>query len=216
MPGFQCLSQNVDGLSVRAEHPPEQLQLLHGNLFDLKCTSKLCGYREQNFTDPVAPALAIPTDGGDPTTTEAQAKVAKDLDISDPNVPIPSLKVSDLPQCPKCQERILRPAVVWFGENLPQQVLKNVDSFLNVTTGTGEYAQIDLIIVIGTSAKVYPAAGYIDEARERGARVCVVNMDANDAPPSGWEEGDWMFQGDAAVIVPELLKPVIGEVKAKV
>jgi 16S rRNA C967 or C1407 C5-methylase (RsmB/RsmF family) len=41
-------------------------------------------------------------------------------------------------------------------------------------------------------------------------------MDANDAPPSGWEEGYWMFQGDAAVIVPELLKPVIGEVKAKV
>lgn len=216
MPGFQCLSQNVDGLSVRANHPPEQLQLLHGNLFDLKCTSRLCGHREQNFTDPVSPALAIPTDGSDPTTKEA---LGKDLDISDPNVPIPTLKVKDLPQCPKCQEHILRPAVVWFGENLPAQVLRNVEEFLEAKTPTGMDETIDLIIVIGTSAKVFPAAGYIDEARDKGARVCVVNMDANDAPPSGWEDGDWLFQGDAAVILPELLKPVIGdvsEVKAKV
>ena len=68
-------------------------------------------------------------------------------------------------------------------------------------------------MVIGTSAKVFPAAGYIQEARNKGARVCVVNMDSNDAPPGGWHEGDWLFQGDAAQIVPELLKPVIGEVK---
>jgi NAD-dependent SIR2 family protein deacetylase len=157
------------------------------------------------------PALAIPTDGSDPTTNEAQAKTqGKDLDISDPNVPIPSLKSKDLPLCPKCKEHILRPGVVWFGENLPRDVLNNVDNFL------GQEAKIDLIMVIGTSAKVFPAAGYIDDARDRGARVCVVNMDANDAPPSGWMDGDWLFQGDAAVIVPELLRPVIGDVKAKV
>lgn len=211
MPGFQCLSQNVDGLSQRADHPPDQLQLLHGTLFNLKCSSKRCDFRETNFTDPVVPALAIPTDGSDPTTNEAQAKTqGKDLDISDPNVPIPSLKSKDLPLCPKCKEHILRPGVVWFGENLPRDVLNNVDNFL------GQEAKIDLIMVIGTSAKVFPAAGYIDDARDRGARVCVVNMDANDAPPSGWMDGDWLFQGDAAVIVPELLRPVIGDVKAKV
>ena len=213
MPGFQCLTQNVDGLSVRANHPPEQLQLLHGNLFDLKCKSGLCKHREQNFTDPVTPALAIPTDGKDPTTHEA---MSKELDISDPKVPIPTLKAKDLPQCPKCQENILRPAVVWFGENLPPQVLRNVEDFLEARTETTEYEKVDLIMVIGTSAKVFPAAGYIDEARDKGARVCVVNMDSNDAPPNGWEDGDWLFQGDAAVIVPELLKPVIGEVQAKV
>src|SRR5271156_724774 len=36
--GFLCLSQNVDGLSVRAEHPEGQLKLLHGSLFDTKCS----------------------------------------------------------------------------------------------------------------------------------------------------------------------------------
>ncbi|KAF2485456.1 DHS-like NAD/FAD-binding domain-containing protein [Neohortaea acidophila] len=216
LPGFQCLSQNVDGLSQRAEHPPDQLQLLHGTLFELKCASRRCDYHETNFTDPVVPALAIPTGGVDPTSNEARREAAaaqdkgQDLDISDVKVPIPSISTKDLPQCPKCNAHLLRPGVVWFGESLPASVLKNVDDFIDADAG------IDLIIVIGTSAKVYPAAGYIDEAREKGARVCVVNMDTNDAPASGWAEGDWLFQGDAATVVPELLKPVIGEIKAKV
>lgn len=34
MRGFNCLSQNVDGLSQRAQHPRDQLQLLHGTLFE--------------------------------------------------------------------------------------------------------------------------------------------------------------------------------------
>jgi NAD-dependent deacetylase sirtuin 5 len=75
-----------------------------------------------------------------------------------------------------------------------------------------EPEQIDLILVIGTSAKVYPAAGYVDSARMKGARVAIVNMDQNDVPAGGLYKQDWFFQGDAAQIVPELLRGVIGEV----
>jgi len=51
MPGFQALSQNVDGLSPRVDHPPGQLQLLHGSLFEVRCTDRRgCGYSEMNFT----------------------------------------------------------------------------------------------------------------------------------------------------------------------
>lgn len=53
MPNFLTLSQNVDGLSQRANHPPEQLLLLHGTLFEVKCWDDECGYVETNFTDPV-------------------------------------------------------------------------------------------------------------------------------------------------------------------
>ena len=114
MPGFQCLTQNVDGLSQRAEHPPAQLQLLHGTLFDLICANKhTCRYRRADFTDPVTPALAVPTSGADPTTNEAR-QVGQDLDISDINVPLPSLTREDLPQCPRCKKNLLRPGVVWF------------------------------------------------------------------------------------------------------
>ena len=66
------------------------------------------------------------------------------------------------------------------------------------------------MLVIGTSSKVWPAAGYTQQAREAGARVAVINMDSADA--RGLVHGDWFFQGDAGEIVPELLKSVIGEI----
>ncbi|KAK5131224.1 hypothetical protein LTR08_001193 [Meristemomyces frigidus] len=217
MPGFLTLSQNVDGLSQRANHPPAQLQLLHGTLFAVRCMDReLCRYGpEPNFVDPIVPALAIPTSGADPTanttrhsaaTTDHNHQPAQDLDISNISVPLDSLSPSDLPTCPKCTHALLRPNVVWFGESLPWTVLETVDTYI------AQPPPIDLILVLGTSAKVFPAAGYIAEARAKGARVCVVNTDVNDAPPGGWQEGDWFFRGDAAVLVPMLLEPVIGRV----
>jgi NAD-dependent deacetylase sirtuin 5 len=89
---------------------------------------------------------------------------------------------------------------------LPLDVLESVDNFMN------KPEKIDLILVIGTSAKVYPAAEYVDLARMKGARVAIVNMDQNDVPARGLHKQDWFFQGDAALIVPELLRGVIGEV----
>lgn len=102
---------------------------------------------------------------------------------------------------------MLRPGVVWFGEQLPSSVLDDIDEFLR------KEKKIDLIMVIGTSAKVYPAAGYVDMARTRGAKVAIINMDPNDIPAGGLYDGDWFFQGDAAQIVPEILESVIGEIK---
>ncbi|KAJ4395397.1 hypothetical protein N0V91_010876 [Didymella pomorum] len=191
---FLTLSQNVD----------DKLKLLHGSLFDVKCSDFFCDYVEKNnYTDPIVPALAIPTDELDPTTNQALA--VRELDISDENVAIPELNYDHLPKCPKCGKGLLRPGVVWFNERLPSDVLQDVDTWISED-------DIDLIMVIGTSAKVYPAAGYVDIARRRGARVAVINMDKSDAPAGGMYSRDWFFQGDAAQIVPELLESVIGEI----
>ncbi|CAD0101089.1 unnamed protein product [Aureobasidium mustum] len=215
-PGFIALSQNVDGLSQRAKHPPEKLQLLHGSLFNVKCTSFYCSYHAENFTDPIVPALNIPIDESDPTTKEARHAVSdalhtkqtqKELDIADAQVHLPSVQVSDLPRCPECHEGLLRPGVVWFGESLPSKVLNTVDSFID------DSSKIDLIMVIGTSASVYPAAGYVDHARAKGARVAVINADRADEPAGGVRDNDWFFEGDAAQIVPDILKSVIGEIE---
>lgn len=201
---FISLSQNVDGLSPRAGHPEDKLKLLHGSLFDVKCSEFFCKHIEHNnYTDPIVPALAIPTDESDPTTTAARQE--RELDISDENVALPELDHRHLPNCPTCQRGLLRPGVVWFGEALPKQVLTDVDDWIDASD------KIDLIMVIGTSAKVYPAAAYVDEARDHGARVAVINMDPNDIPAMGLHHGDWFFQGDAAQIIPEILKNVIGE-----
>ncbi|KAF1845095.1 DHS-like NAD/FAD-binding domain-containing protein [Cucurbitaria berberidis CBS 394.84] len=207
---FVTLTQNVDGLSPRALHPASQLKLIHGSLFDVKCSDFFCTYVEKdNYTDPIVPALAIPTDESDPTTTSALAARGPqphELDISDENVALPELDYNHLPKCPECKRGLLRPGVVWFGEQLPYGIINDIEEYL------GKRQKIDLIMVIGTSAKVFPAAGYVDIARARGAKVAIINMDPNDIPAGGLYDGDWFFQGDAAQIVPEILKSVIGDI----
>ncbi|KAL8809136.1 MAG: hypothetical protein Q9223_003397 [Gallowayella weberi] len=226
-PGFVTLTQNVDGLSQRANHPTSQLHLLHGSLFDVRCTEFYCNYSEQNnFTDPIVPALAIPKGSLQPlpssidnTGEEASKSLAaamkgdkadaegNELDISDAGIPIPAISPEDLPHCPKCHKGLLRPGVVWFGESLPVATMSAVDKFV-------EESDIDLMLVIGTSAMVWPAARYVEEARFRGARVAVINMDKQDGKRN-LAKGDWFFHGDAGTILPDILYPVIGDVSLK-
>ncbi|KAL8866864.1 MAG: hypothetical protein Q9174_006033 [Haloplaca sp. 1 TL-2023] len=225
---FITLTQNVDGLSPRANHPRSQLHLLHGSLFDVKCTTFDCNYLEKdNFTDPIVPALVIPKESSDPlpsatdkTGADASTSMAaamkgsqadkneKEADISNAAVPVPEIAVDDLPKCPECKTGMLRPGVVWFGEALPGDTMNAVDKFVHA-----EGAKIDLMLVIGTSAKVYPAAGYTHTARAQGARVAVFNMDEEDGR-KGLTTRDWFFHGDAGVILPDLLKPIIGDISA--
>lgn len=217
-PEFVTLSQNVDGLSPRAGHPAEQLKLLHGSLFDVKCFDETCGYiRTNDFTDPIVPALALPSiedttasstavpshTSQAPTPPTKNHALLTGADISSIAIPLPQIPLHALPACPQCQTHLLRPGVVWFGEPLPPPVLDSIDEFISGPEG------IDLMLVIGTSSIVYPAAGYTEKARSKGARVAVINMDADHA--KGMREGDWLFQGDAAEIVPELFRGVIGE-----
>lgn len=223
------------GLSERADHPEPQLQRLHGSLFKVQCSEEDCGYyRTNDFQDPIVPALAIPRAFGqlnasaeDKTGEQATNKIYEamnlnegddtargsnpagaarhELDISDESVQIPELTEDDLPHCPECKTGLLRPGVVWFGEPLPTDTLGTVEDWV-------DESKVDLVLVVGTSAQVFPAAAYIDEGRSKGARVAVVNMDPSHLPRSGLEEGDWFFQGDASVILPEILKPVIGDI----
>ena len=210
------------GLSPQAGHPASQLHVLHGSLFDIKCSSYCDYYESNNFTDPIVPALALPKGANQPaalgTATSGAAATAsmqdamkvgwKELDISDDRIEIPELRPDDLPQCPKCGN-LLRPGVVWFGESLPTKTMNEIDRFI-----FEEADKIDLILVIGTSAKVFPAAAYVETARTKGAQVAVINMDPNDIPAGeeGLQEGDWFFQGDAARILPEILKGEIGDI----
>ncbi len=103
----------------------------------------------------------------------------------DPAVP------QTLRACPRCGAS-LRPAVVWFGESLPSDVWDRAQWLCE---------NLDCLLVIGTSATVYPAAGLIATARECGARIVVVDPNPNAA--SG--VADAFVQGAAAAVVPALL-----------
>ncbi len=69
------------------------------------------------------------------------------------------------PHCATCGA-MMRPGVVWFGEDLPR-----------VARYRAEHAAqtCDLCLVVGTSGLVYPAAGLPGMASEHGAAVIVVN-----------------------------------------
>lgn len=76
------------------------------------------------------------------------------------------------PGCPACgMAGYLRPDVVWFGEMLDPAILRQADAAL----------ACDLFLAVGTSAVVYPAAGFLDEARARGAFTAEVNPEATGA-----------------------------------
>ena len=63
----------------------------------------------------------------------------------------------DRPPCPQCGERALRPDVVWFGE-MPYQMDRIYAALRDA----------DLFVSIGTSGAVYPAAGFVRDARNLG------------------------------------------------
>lgn len=187
------------------------------------CENQKCGYVDHNnYTDPIVEALAIPQGAPDPTattesTTDSSTQTTtttdpppstnpliRGLDISNSSHPLPTIPTSSLPTCPNCSS-LLRPGVVWFGESLPSDVLDSVDEFLS------KPEPLDLMLVIGTSGTVFPAAAYAEIARDKGARVAVVNPDPGSG--SSLKEGDWFFMEDAARVLPEMLRPVIGELK---
>ena len=62
-----------------------------------------------------------------------------------------------------------RPDVVWFGE-----IPMHMDAL------AGAIRRADLFAAIGTSGSVYPAAGFVMEARAAGARTCEINLEPSD------------------------------------
>ena len=93
--------------------------------------------------------------------------------------------------CPRCGDS-MRPAVVWFGEGLPESTWLRAQELCTT---------LDCLLVIGTSATVYPAAGLITLARQYHSRVIVV--DPNPGVASG--AADVYLNGPAAELLPPLL-----------
>ncbi|RPB00591.1 DHS-like NAD/FAD-binding domain-containing protein [Choiromyces venosus 120613-1] len=210
---FRTVTQNVDGLSARANHPPETIDYLHGHLFDVKCSSQSCDYKVQDFSDPIIPEFAVPlakaslsqrAPGPEQDGQGEEEVVDGEELVYDESAPLEPVPVERIPECPKCNN-LLRPGVVWFGEALDEDILLSIDWWID----TG----IDLCIVIGTSGNVIPAAGYPHEIRSRGGKVAIVDLDVR---AGAWRGGrkafDWIFEGDASTIVPQLLKPLVGEI----
>ncbi|HET6537664.1 MAG TPA: NAD-dependent deacylase [Sphingopyxis sp.] len=100
------------------------------------------------------------------------------------------------PACPCCGvSGYLRPDIVWFGE-MPYR-MEEIYAALG---------RADLFVSIGTSGNVYPAAGFVQEARAAGARTLELNMVPSEG--SGWF--DEARHGPATQLVPQWTQKLLG------
>ncbi|WP_284126496.1 NAD-dependent deacylase [Parerythrobacter aestuarii] len=102
--------------------------------------------------------------------------------------------LSDRPPCPVCQAPTLRPDVVWFGE-MPYQMERIYRAI----------READLFVSIGTSGAVYPAAGFVRDARDLGVQTLELNLERS-------EGSHWFHesrQGRAGELVPAWVEELL-------
>ncbi|KAK8093723.1 hypothetical protein PG997_000408 [Apiospora hydei] len=184
---------------VDPDHKPKASPMLLAGL--ARKNAQILGEKFEDKSpqaDDLAPLKAAVAVGDEQEPGAARPRPMSDIRMSS------GLSKEDLPQCPKCKANILRPSVVWFGEALAESTAEDAEALF-----ADDAEPIDLCLVVGTSSKVWPTAGYAEKARKKGARIATINIEAGDA--KGLRPGmDWVFVGDAAELLPELLKPVIG------
>jgi len=87
---------------------------------------------------------------------------------------------------------LARPGVVWFGEALPDGMMKEAEHAV---------ASAEVFLVIGTSAMVFPAASLVPYAKQGGAKVIEINT----AETPFTKLVDCALRGPAGELVPALL-----------
>ena len=98
------------------------------------------------------------------------------------------------PPCPSCGEVALRPDIVWFGE-MPYEMDRIFVAL----------ARAELFVSIGTSGAVYPAAGFVQQAKSVGARALELNLERSQG--SAWFDETRL--GPASELVPVWVEEIL-------
>lgn len=167
---FTLVSQNVDMLHERATSQAgdgDVAELLpyamHGSLSCSRCTSCEQVYKDLNaWIDDSGAVRPQPIDirlPPSPIRSKCELTPILREEIS--------FNSEGLPRSPCCQANgLLRPHIVWFGE-MPlymQQIEEALSS-------------ADLFVTIGSSGQVYPAAGFLEQAKFAGAITACLNKE---------------------------------------
>ncbi|SFO45422.1 NAD-dependent protein deacetylase, SIR2 family [Bradyrhizobium sp. Ghvi] len=154
--GGRCemlLTQNVDRLHQSAGH--RQVIDLHGRLDLVRCMS--CGRKtlRSHFQDALGRA--------NPEWLTLEAADAPDGDADLEHAEFSSFKV---PACEACGG-ILKPDVVFFGENVPRDVVAAAQDHLS---------QADAMLIVGSSLMVYSGFRFVQAAAKRNIPIAAVNL----------------------------------------
>lgn len=131
---------------------------------------------------------------GSADTIALHGSILQDRWLDEPRAccSVDALEDGHPPRCPVCGN-LRRPAVVWFGEQLPADALEAAERAVQ---------DADLMLVVGTSGVVYPAAGLALAAHQRGVRVVMLNPEPTELDPVA----DRCLRERAAQVLPLLLE----------
>jgi NAD-dependent deacetylase len=174
---FLLVTQNVDDLHVRAGVAAEKMVQIHGDIFVTRCSgcdwrAELCDAETNNIRDDTRLA------GAHPSITDQEEE-------------------NNLPRCPKCHA-LMRPGVVWFGEQLPRNELERVEDFL-------DGGVCDVVIVAGTTATF----GYIIDWALRGSRDGAELMEVNPEETPLSRFATRLVREPAAIALPRIVDELI-------
>ena len=175
---FTLITQNVDGLHLRAGNSRERTLEIHGNINFMRC-AVAC----DEAVYPV-PDAALPAAEGE------------------------SVRLADLPRCPKCGA-LARPHVLLFDECYNEAHYR-FDSALAAAAHT------DLLIVVGTSGAANLPNQVARTVFRRGGAIVDVNPNDNPFAELARASGrGFVCRGPAATVLPEIAAALAGEKSAE-
>jgi len=147
----QLVTQNVDGLHQQAGH--RDVLELHGSLSRATCVN--CGIHRSrdDFQDELI--------GRNPWLASLDATYAPD---GDADLELESPDAVDIPDCVRCGG-LLKPAVVFFGENVPRET---------VDFAMAQLRESDALLVAGSSLMVYSGFRFCRAAAKRGQPIIIM------------------------------------------
>jgi NAD-dependent SIR2 family protein deacetylase len=156
----RLVTQNVDGLHQRAGS--REVIELHGSINVVECLD--CGAQHRRAAIQQTLARDNPT---------LVAAVAAPLADGDAHLDCSDLSRFRVPTCPHCGG-LLKPSVVFFGENVPRERVEAASRGLEAA---------DAMLVVGSSLMVYSGYRFCLKASRAGMPIAAINIGRTRADP---------------------------------
>jgi NAD-dependent deacetylase len=174
---FLLVTQNVDDLHARAGIPAERMVRIHGDIFVTRCSR--CRFERHDHEQ------------------EHEHKDEEQDAAYGVREHVRASKAATCRRTPKCPEchALLRPGVVWFGEQLSRNELERVEDFLDC-------GACDVVIIAGTTATF----GYIIDWALRGSRDGAELIEVNPEATPLSQFATRLVREPAAIALPKLVE----------
>jgi NAD-dependent deacetylase len=175
---FLLVTQNVDDLHARARLSKEKMVQIHGDIFLTRCSHCDFGFTENDHEQEQEEENAV-------FGVRGHVRALK------------SATCRRTPKCPEC-DALMRPGVVWFGEQLPWNEVQRVETYL-------DRGACDLVIVAGTTATF----GYIVDWALRAVRSGgqLIEVNPKETPLSRFATR--LVREPAAIALPRIVRQIV-------